>query len=423
MKHLLTLIVSLLLLTACNNDDQSPSPQPKATRAVMVYMAGENNLTVHNSIRYLQNDLKEIVEGSKQLTEKQRLFVFVDSMNTEQGTKGTPYIIEVRDGKAYERKTFPTDFYSCDPEKFSEIIRWMTTNVEADGYGLVLWGHANGWIVESDSIVSGRRAYGQDTNADNGTKAAKWLNITQMAEALKGLPKLDFIFADCCNMGCAEVGYELRNATDYLIASPAEIPGNGAPYDLIVPQLYKNGSALYKGIIDTYFDHYLEYYNSSTNPKLDFLKGYSVPLAAIETKYMEQLAQKTHDLLPTFVPDYPNTLSLTGIPYYLYEDAAIMYDMRGIVKKYASADDFASWDFLYRQAVPYYRMSMKWMTISNYLELSFRFFDPDATSYGCVSMFIPENTIAYHSGTHRYNATARNFAWTRFMEWARFGWE
>lgn len=423
MKYLLTLIGSVLLFAACNKDDDGPDfTRQKATRAVMVYMAGENNLTSHSSIKFLKNDLQEIVEGSKLLTDNQRLFVFVDSLGTDPAHKGTPYIIEVHGGKTYERNRYSTDFYSCDPDKFRDIVSWMTSNVQADGYALVLWGHATGWVVESDSLVSSRRAYGQDTGADSGTSSEKWMNITQMAEALKGLPKLDYIFADCCNMMCAEVGYELRNVTDYLIGSPAEIPGNGAPYDLMVPHFFKSGSALYKGIIDTYYDYYTAYYNQSTSSSLQYLKGYSVPLAVIDTKHIEQLAQQTHDVLSTFVPDYPNAVGVSGIPYYFYQDAPVMFDLRGIVKLHATAADFAAWDAVYSQAVPYYRMSMRWMTSSSHLLMDFSDFNQDASSYGCVSMFVPFNTPSYHSGEHQYNKLSRNFAWTRAMQWERFGW-
>ena len=51
-------------------------------------------------------------------------------------------------------------------------------------------------------------------------------------------------------MMTAEVGYELRDVTSYLIGSPSEIPGYGAPYDVIIPQLFKNGRELYRGIIE-----------------------------------------------------------------------------------------------------------------------------------------------------------------------------
>lgn len=427
MKYILTLISTLLLLTACHKDDGADYTEQKATRAVMIYMAGENNLTKSaGGVRYLQKDLDEIIEGSKLLTDKQRLFVFIDSLGTDSKYKGTPYIIEVHGGKAIERYSYSSDFYSCDPAKFREVISWMTSSISADGFGLVLWGHATGWAVDPDTVVSSRRAYGMDSGSDDGSKKEKWMNITQMAEAMSSLPKMDFIFADCCNMMCAEVGYELRNATEYLIGSPAEIPGNGAPYDKMVPMFYKNGSALYRGIIDTYYDYYSDYYVTSHS----YLSGYSVPLSVIETQYMPQLAQRTHDILSQFTngyPQYPSSPDMQGTAYYFGLDAPMMYDMRAFIKRNTTDDVFRQWSQSYQQAVPYYRMSMKWMTIfDGYpyydMESDFSTFIQDESLYGCVSMFIPMDNSDYNNGFYKYNATCRNFGWNRLMDWNRFGW-
>lgn len=432
MKYLLTLASVLLLFSACSSDDTADFTNTKSTRAVMVYMAGENSLTLTNNNRFLNNDLKEIVEGSKYLANDQRLFVFVDSLGTNRNYKGTPYIIEVHGGQIYNRKEFSSDFSSVDPTRFREIISWMTNNIPANGYGLVLWGHATGWIVEPDSIAttgsSPRRAYGLDTNEDLGSENETWLNITQMAQVMKGLPKMDFIFGDCCHMISAETGYELRNVTDYLIGSPAEIPGNGAPYDKMVPQLFKNGSELYRGIIDTYYDHYTEDFKNISKP----WKGYSVPLAVIDTRYIAQLAQATRDVLTQFTdgyPNYPTTPSLKGLVFYCGINAPLMYDMRGYIKKYTSESTFRAWDQVYQQAVPYYRMSMRWMTSYNgYLSynLIYEFennsFDQDPTLYGCVSMFIPRQMTYYNSGRYRYNTTSKNFSWNQLIDWSRFGW-
>ena len=432
MKYLLTLVSTLVLFASCNKDDKKDYTEIKSTRAVMIYMAGENSLTNNGSHRFLQYDLAEIVKGSKYLADDQRLFVFVDSLGDRANQKGTPYIIEVHDGQAIHRKDFDSDFYSCDPAKFQEIISWMTNNINADGYGLVLWGHANGWVVTRDSIADGsqaassRRAYGMDTNQDAGTPAiTKWMNITQMAKALDGVRKLDFIFADCCQMMCAEVGYELRNATDYLIGSPAEIPGNGAPYEEIVPLLFKNNSELYRGIIDTYYDYYLEAYKGTRR------EGYSVPLSVIDTRYIAQLAQATRDVLPLFTdgyPMYPQEPDLDGNVFYYGYDDPLMYDMRAFIKKHVSASTFQSWDQVYAQAVPYYRMSMRWMTIYNTdeyynLEAAFSTFDQDASINGCVSMFIPRLLRGYMAGEFKYNKTCNNFGWNRVIDWSRFGWE
>jgi hypothetical protein len=221
-------------------------------------------------------------------------------------------------------------------------------------------------------------------------------------------------------MMCAEVGYELRNVTNYLIGSPAEIPGDGAPYEDIVPILYKSGSALYKGIIDSYYDYYIEDYQTDYE-----LKDYSVPLSVIDTKYIEQLAQATHDVLEKFTggyPLYPKYPNLKGNVFYWYYDAPIMYDMRAFIKKNTSSEDFSQWEQAYKQAVPYYRMSMEWMTIYNSLYYSFSSFDSDITANGCVSMFIPQNNYNYYNGTFRYMKTFNNFGWNRVIDWSRFGW-
>ena len=422
MKRILVLLCALAAFTACHDDEPEPNPQPTTERTVLVYMAGENNLTVTSrGERFLCVDLAEIVEGSKRLTDNQRLLVFVDSLNDARKTD-TPVILEVKGGKTTVLHRFSNDFYSCDPARFREVVQYAETNAPARSYGLVLWGHASGWTVSSDSIASARtvtRAYGQDNGTDHGG-SLKWMNITQMARALEGLPKLDFIFADCCNMMCAEVGYELRNVTDYLIGSPAEIPGDGAPYTKIVPLLYKNGSELYRGIIDTYYDHYLEEYQNDRE-----LDGCSVPLSVIDMKYISELAQATHDVLGTFAdgyPSYPESPDLEGHVFYWYFDSPIMYDMRAFIKRNTTQSVFNTWDRSFKKAVPYYRMSKEWMTIYEDLYYAFTEFTDEVSDDGCVSMFIPVNDFNYYYGTFDYIETFNNFGWNSVVDWSRFGW-
>lgn len=441
MKYLLTLATALLLFVACGSDDNSttpsgPSTDTEAARAVMIYMAAENNLTVINIAnnsghRYLKEDLKEITEGSKSLASNQRVFIFVDSVVTDKTQKGLPYIAEVHGGKVTKLKEFDSDFYSCDPARFQEVVAWMTSNVKAKGYGLVLWGHADGWMVEdsvASSSLTSRRAYGLDTGKDTGG-TSKWMNITQMAKALKTLPKLDFIFADCCNMMCAEVGYELRDVTSYLIGSPAEIPGPGAPYDKVLPLLFKNGSDLYRSIIDAYYAYYKDYLQNPPSGD-SYAKGHSVPLAAIDTKYMADLATATRNVLDQFEGGYPVSPSspdVSGIAYYWAYETPIMYDMRAVLKTHLPSSAFEQWDKVYQQAVPYYRMSMRWMTIYNgypYYDLKgdFYSFNQDTDMYGCVSMFFPKNETQYTGGKYKYNITSNNFGWNHIIDWSRYGW-
>ena len=403
MKYLLTLVSTLLLLAACSKSENNEPVDPMAQRTVMVYMSGDNDLS-----SWAQMDIEEMIAGASNIPQRGNLVVFVDRQRTGE----RPFIAKVTQNQQQPLDTlykFNSDFYASDPEQFSAILQRMTLLCPAHEYGLVLWGHASGWAVTTDTIKS-NRAYGKDNS--------KWMNITQMAVALKSLPKMKFIFADCCNMMCAEVGYELRNATDYLIGSPAEIPGEGAPYSLVIPNLFKEGTALYKGIIDAYYDGY----NSTAN--------YGVPMSVIDTKYISDLAVKTSAVLEQTVggyPQCPKSPDLSGIAFTFGYDVPMMYDMRAIIERLVPDDVFKQWDSAFQQAVPYYRMSMRWRTNyngSNYtydLLSAFNTFDPNL-AYGCVTMFLPMDGYGYTSGDLVYNKRSVNFSWTHIMNWSRFGW-
>ena len=409
-----------VLLTGCKKEDNKETPKTVSQRTVMVYMSGDNTLST-----VVMDDIKEMMQGASSIPQNCNLVAFIDrNVGSEK-----PYIAQItKEAKLDTLYKYTSDFYASDPEQFSEVLKKITELRPAKEYGLILWGHASGWIVESDTIAQ-RRAYGIDTS--------KWMNITQMARALKGLkdqnvlPKLSFIFADCCNMMCVENGYELSEVTDYLMGSPAEIPGRGAPYDKIVPQLFKSGSDLYKGIIDNYYDYYADYDNLDYSEKYTwpYMKdGYSVPLSVIDTKYIGDLADRTHDMLERATggyPQYPDSPDLTSIAYYLYNtsnNSDVMYDMRAIMERLLSADDFKLWNTTYQQAVPYCRMSLKWMSQFWPQQQAFSYFNPDL-QYGCVSMFIPRKGSGYSYGNMAYNKTSLNFGWNQVMDWKRFGWE
>lgn len=418
------------LLQSCCRDDDHPSDSQdgRATRAVMVYMAGDNSLGADMYVNgekynFLRDDLSEIIEGSRMLADSQRLFVFVDSVG-KKSDEGKPFIAEIRKGIFDVKKQYDADFYSSDPAKFREIIKWMTDNVAADSYGLVLWGHATGWMVETNVVGTSsatvrRKAYGLDNGNGGAGSVSKWMNITQMRDALEGLPKFDFILADCCNMICAEVAYELRHAARYLIGSPAEIPAFGAPYDQILPCLYEEKEDMYRHIIDKYYDFYLNFYQQHREYNLP---GYSVPLAVVDTDHMEALATATSSILDSCMANYPQTMNVDSVSYYFCYDAPVMYDMRAVLKRNAQKKDFEQWDSIFQKAVPYRRMSMQWQTIYDTLYYGFWYVATDEHQYGCMSMYLPMPLMYYDSGHFKYNTTNSQYAWNQVMAWNRFGW-
>ena len=215
MRHLLTIISAILLFTACSKDDDNgPAPVGPAKRTVIVYMVGENNLDP-----YMQNDINEMRQGRKQVAASENLVLYVDKLSKTE----MPFIAKINtEGNLDTLYRYEQDFYSLCPA--------------TEDYGLVLWGHASGWLM--DDSVATHRAYGIDTGNnelpsyyDERSKEnllkGKWLNIPSMREAFKMIPmKWKFIMCDCCNMMNVEDAYELRDVTDYLI-------GRGIDSDLI----------------------------------------------------------------------------------------------------------------------------------------------------------------------------------------------
>ena len=427
MNRIILFFLSLLLFSACDkNEDPSPTPTPEPTQAertVLIYLSGENNLTQDSQYpgeSYMDFDMEEILEGSYKLNNNQHLICFIDSV----GKDNKPYFIEVANGKAKEVYRYESDFYASDPAKFREVLQYTIDNYPAKEYGLVLWGHASGWIVHNDSVPNVLKArevtrgFGKDEGWDtNGS--SKWMNITQMAQALETIPKLKFIFADCCNFMCAEVGYELRNCAEYLIGSPAEIPGEGAPYHLMIEKLFSTSPSFYNDICNCYYDYFIEAYTDPDYRDWD-LAGYSVPLSTFRLDQMENLADATKQLMKTFMPQYPEQLDLTNLPYYFFNDRRVLYDMKTVFKKYAPESDYNKWLKVFNTAVPYQAYSLKWMSIFSTIRNDFDIFPQDTSLWGSVSMFFPQ---AYYSNCYfGYNERIRKLQWYNAVDWASYGW-
>lgn len=418
MKKLLAIITASLLIAACEKkNNETEVPQSKALRTVIVYMSAENNLS---SYGILSGDLYEMKTGSKSIPANNRLVVFVDDASTTK-----PYIAEIKDGACDTLKTYDEDFYASEPSRFSSVISTIVEQCPSDEYGLVLWGHATGWLITADSIAEGRsqagprKAYGADSGNNNGYSFTRWMNITQMERAMRTLPHFRFIFADCCAMMNVEVAYELRQHTDFLIGSPAEIPGLGAPYSLFTKDFFLQTDSFYRAIIDDYFDHYASLYQTADyvyDTKTSYLKGHSVPLSVVDMRYIEDLAAATRQLL---LP--PDSFPTDSVPFYFWTDMPIMYDMGCMMQRVCSPDDYAQWCQALNRAVPYRRFSARWMTVYEELKRrmrsnAFRF---NKDNYSGLSLYIPMSVYNF-SYLYQYNTTIQSLAWYGAVGWERF---
>ena len=407
--------IALTVLTSCKKDDPEKA-EPLPQRTVLIYIAGENNL---NSV--IKSEMDEMKVGSKSIGNN-CLLVYVDGAKSGE----LPYLARINEGEICDSVSISDmgisskDEYSSDPAVMESVLRYAFSNhkSENDDYGLVLWGHASGWLID-DSLaynamsrmnvsVSGRakprKAYGGDTG-DNSTSTTGryWLNIPTLASLLGKVPHLKFIFADCCNFQCLENAYELRNVTDYIIGSPAEIPDIGAPYNTVVPAMFES-TTFAESVIDRYYEQ--------------AIGGRKTPLSVIKTSGMNDLAAATRTALLSFVPTldspYPD---MTGIIHYYYYYR--YHDANNFMLKYAPADIYTSWKQAFDNVVVHRLLSEHWVT--NRLWDGYYYdFQVTEETYGGASMFVPQSP--YVDDYSSYNSNIRKMAWYYAAGLSDVGW-
>ena len=392
MKHLLLIISAVMLFTACSKeDDNGPSLPGPAHRTVMVYMVGENSLNP-----YMQRDINEMLLGRKQVAASENLVLFVDKLSKKE----MPFIAKVtNEGKLDTLYRYEQDFYSSDPDNMVDVIDRIYQMCPAtDDYGLVLWSHASGWL-KADSIAYSR-AYGVDNGTNSSySNSGPFLNIPTIRRILEGQPHLDFFFADCCNFMCLESIYELRNVTDYIVGSPAEIPDPGAPYATVVPEMFKRQDAA-RGIMQKYADCY---------------EG-SLPLSVTKTSEMDALAEATSDVLKAIYSrldtEYPD---MTGLIHYYNESSRsfspyynIFYDAGDFVKRYATDAEYKQWKAAFDRVVIDKAFAKSW-TVNKTWYTHYSDFEMTEEKFHGVSMFVPQDpNYGYYN---RYNKDIKMMAW------------
>lgn len=395
-KKILLFAWMLTVFAACSDKDDDKEPEV-FNRTVLVYISGENSL---NS--FINDELRQLQMGSKGIGSN-ALLIYVDAAKTSE----LPYIARIKEGKAVDSVAlFKDDVISSDPEVMGTVLQYASNHYPAKDYGLVLWGHASGWLME-DSIpyTEARRAYGIDNGANSGNDHGKWINMGTLAKVIGnwGHP-LRFIMADCCQFQCIESAYELRNVTNYIIGSPAEIPGEGAPYHTMTKELFGTSEDFYLGIVDAYYAQTAD--------------GYRVPLSVIATDRLEQLAWATGNALADLGWTADNCPNLYGRIHYRGKGGnEIMYDMNDIMKHYLPEEDYKEWHTAFDSVVVHKTFAKKWMTNG---QMDFSSFQMAEDTYGGVSMFVPQR----RPGTQytKYNQDIRKTAWYWAARLNELGW-
>lgn len=245
-KWLYTLLV--VVLAACSNEIPEQQPAKRSGRTVLAYLISNSPKSLEGN---LQDNVVDMYMALAEIKDSCTLLVFYrpqeygsyldvptllcfdtdgrGNVNNLPALTGTDLTFETVCQVARKKEYTMNSQIATDPVVMEEVFKDMQKVAPSDSYGLILGSHASGWM-KGNSVQS--KAFGDDDGYN--------IDIPDLAGVLKNSfsEKLDFVLFDACMMGTAEVGYELREATSYCIASVMETPVYGFPYDQILPYLY-----------------------------------------------------------------------------------------------------------------------------------------------------------------------------------------
>ncbi|WP_300792413.1 clostripain-related cysteine peptidase [uncultured Bacteroides sp.] len=268
MKKILFLLLSVVF-TACSDEIPEEKIPVKSGRTVLAYLISNNRSG--NLDRNLKQNLVDMYSGLAQSKDSCTLLVYYRPYNNDgDGLEGPAILKYSSDGNGNinghsslnggdlnaRRVIQESDGISCfkeeqnhistSPETMRRILNLMVDMCPSQSYGLVFGSHGTSWMP--GNTVSGR-SFGDDAGYN--------INIPEMSDVLGevfGGKQLDFILFDACMMATAEVCYEFKDVTDYLIGAVVETHVYGHPFDIVLPKLYEK-NVPYDEVCDDYIDY------------------------------------------------------------------------------------------------------------------------------------------------------------------------
>ena len=309
-KKLFTLFICSISLamtfTGCSEEAFDTDSVNKQTILVFYPWTGSQSST--GLLGYLQNNIDSICDGiiDRKGLNNSRVLVFLSNKYNHSTLYDLQYNATTKSVDRVPLKEYEGASYAS-AEGIADIMNEVKTKASALNYALIVGVHGCGWTYASDwsrypyyarpSVTRPRDnnfsdiQFGPDPNAPltrffgSVSLAENAMDISTLAEGIResGL-KMQYILFDACYMSNIETAYELKDVTNYMIASGSEIMAAGLPYRSMWSYL-NSATPNYSGIVSTSVNFYK---NNSSAPFCN--------LAAIDCRQVEKLAGVMKDI-------------------------------------------------------------------------------------------------------------------------------
>ena len=257
---ILSIIMLTCLLVGCVSNDEDTVP---VSDVLLVYLGGDNNLSGES-----YDKLQAITAGYRGAPYR-RILVYRDSQNEP------PYLQEITD--ANDIRTLETygQENSASEKVFRRVILKTKSLYPEAKLNLLVFSHASGWLP-SGSLNNPKTGILKSILMDGDDEM-------ELNDFISAIPDNTFetIILETCFSAGIEVAYSLRNKTQYILASSAEIVSPG--FTNIYPEAINHllGADGLKKFAQTAFD----YFDSRPG------EYRSVTLSVIKTAYLEELGR------------------------------------------------------------------------------------------------------------------------------------
>ena len=285
--HILLASIFLFSIGGCSkNNSDGGNSSTETPRTVIVYLGGDNNLSFETDEK-----IDAIREGWA--PGKGELLIYQDTYN------GTPKLLRMRGAdKTHSRNyTEVIETYeeenSASLEVLNRVIRKVIQDYPSDSYGLLIFSHGSGWLPDLTLSFPEGTKTARSIIIDNSTSSpnGEAMNIEDFASAIPD-KSMDFIIFEACLMSGVEVAYELKEKTDYILDSSAEIlsPGFTDIYPSSIMLLFDTNISPQENL-----QNFAENYYNTVNNFSDVFR--SATLSVIQTSELDELAALTKEAI------------------------------------------------------------------------------------------------------------------------------